>query len=381
MNADLLIKNGMMLDPARGLHQISDVVVKNGKIIEMPLTDEIVAKRVIDADGCLVVPGLIDFHAHVFAQGSEPGIWADSAFLPQGVTTVVDAGSAGLASYENFIRTAVAFNQMKIFSFISVAVVGLTTIRYHENINPQYYDPEALKKTFEKHKGQLIALKVRQSKDIVGKLGLEPLKAAIKIAEEIGCPVAVHVTDPPCTLDEIASLLRPGDIFCHVFHGTGHTILGDDGKILPEIRKARQRGVIFDAANGKAHFSLDIARAGIAEGFLPDVISSDLSSLTLYYDYAFGLPYLMSKYLNLGVSLVDIIAACTETPAKLLGMQGHLGTLSPGAEADITVLKLAKRKTTFKDTFNKTFVGEELLIPQMTVLSGNIVYRQIDFNT
>lgn len=381
MKPDLLITNGMVLDPERKVHKTGSIAVKNGKIVEAPASGDGAAGRVIDAEGCLVVPGLIDFHAHVFTPGSELGVRADSALLPQGVTTVVDAGSAGLANYDNFVRTTVAFNQMRVFSLINMSVTGLATLRYHEDVNPKFHDVTALKKIFEKYRGQLIGLKIRQSRDIVGDMGLEPLKSTLNVAEEIGCPVVVHVTDPPCSLEDIAVLLRPGDVFCHLFHGTGSTILGEDGRILPKIKEARERGVIFDGANGKLHFSFDIARKAIAEGFLPDVISTDLTPLTLYHDYVFGLPYLMSKYLNLGVNVTDIVAACTSTPARLLGMQGRLGTLAPGAEADITILKLVTHKTKFKDTFDNILVGEELLIPRMTVLNGSIAYRQIDFNT
>jgi predicted amidohydrolase len=212
-------------------------------------------------------------------------------------------------------------------------------------------------------------------------MGLEPLKAAVKAADRIGCPVVVHVTDPPCSLDKIADELRPKDVFCHVYQGTGFTIIGEDGKVLPGIKAARKREVIFDAANGKGHFSFAVARAAIADGFLPDVISTDLSAMTVYTDYAFGLPYVMSKYLSLGVKLADVVAACTSTPSSLMGLKGVLGTLAPGALADVAILRHTQRPTRFKDTSGEMFTGDQLLISQMTVLGGKIVYRQIDFDT
>lgn len=380
MNIDLLIKGGTVVDPARGVHGPADVAVKGGRIVAAPSPD-ITATRVIDAAGCLVVPGMIDFHAHVYSPGTEISVWADSAMLPQGVTTVVDPGSAGPGNYTNFAATVVALTQMRVFSLINVATTGLMTFRYHENLDPKHYDVEALKFLFAEYPGQLMGLKVRQSQDVVGELGLEPLIATLQMADEIGCRVVVHVTDPPCPLTDIADLLRPGDVFCHVFHGTGRTILGSDGKLLPGIKAARTRGVIFDAANGKSHFSFPVARAAIAEGFLPDVISSDLTVWTLYMDFAFGLPYVVSKYLNLGVGLMEVIAACTSTPAKWLGMQGQLGTLAPGALADVAVLRPIRRPTRFRDTPGEIFIGEQLLVPQMTVLGGRIVYRQVDFAT
>jgi predicted amidohydrolase len=380
MKVDLLIKNGMIVDPARNLEHVGDLAIKNGKIVDAGGLG-LEADRAIDADGCLVLPGLIDFHAHVYTPGTEIGINANSACLPQGVTAVVDGGSAGVANYDNFVRTAVAFSEVRMFGLVNVSPTGLPTLRYHEDVNPKHYDADALEAIFAKYRGQVLALKVRQSRDIVGEMGLEPLKATVKIADRIGCPVVVHVTDPPCSLDKIADELRPKDVFCHVFQGTGLTIIGEDRKVLPGIKAARERGVIFDASNGKGHFSFIVARAAIADGFLPDVISTDLTVLTMYIDYAFGVPYLMSKYLSLGVKLMDVVAACTSTPASLMGLKGVLGTLAPGAVADVAILRRVQRPTRFKDTPGEIFVGDQLLINQMTVLGGKIVYRQIDFGT
>ena len=344
MKVDLLIQGGTVVDPGRGFTGVAPVTVLGGRIIEAG--GDVTAARVIDASGCLVLPGLIDSHAHVYASGTEIGVQADSAMLPQGVTTVIDAGSAGLGNYTTFVGTTVAFSQTRVVSLVNVAVTGLITLRYHEDVNPKFYDVDGLKALFAKYPGQLMGLKVRQSRDIVGTLGLEPLKATLAMAGEIGCRVVVHVTDPPCHLSEIAEMLRPGDIFCHV-----------------------------------CHFSFRVARAAIADGFLPDMISTDLTVLTLYMDYAFGLPYLMSKYLNLGVDLGEIVAACTSTPARWLGLEGQIGTLADGAVADVAVLRPIRRQTRFVDTLGDTFVGDQLLVPQMTVAGGRIVYRQIDFAT
>lgn len=378
MNFDLLIKNGMVVDPARKVQEIGDIGIKNGKIVEVPF--DVTADRVIDAEGCLVMPGLIDFHTHVFSPGTEFGVRADSALLPQGVTAAVDAGGAGFGNYDNFICTAVAFNQVRIFGFVNVSVGGQITLRYDENVDPRNFDLEALKALFAKYPGQLLGLKLRAGKDIVGDLGLEPLRATLKLAEEIDCPIVVHVSDPPCSQDEIAALLRPGDVFCHVFHGKGRTIIGEGGKVLPEVKVARERGVLFDAANGRSNFSFDVARAALADGFLPDILSTDLTTGSLYLDTYYGLPMLMSKYLALGVDLIEIVKACTVTPAALLGMQRKIGTLAPGAFADVAIFRLAPRSTKFVDIHGETCMGDALLVPQMTVLGGRIVYRQIDFN-
>lgn len=379
MSVDLYIRGGLVIDPARGLRERGDIAVKNGRIVDFDREAKI--EREINAEGCLVIPGLVDFHAHVYNPGCDFSVQADPSFLPQGVTTMLDAGSAGVCNYDNFVRTAAAFSQMRIFSLINVSPAGMPTLRYHEETNPKYYDAGALQELKARYPDRIIGLKCRQSKNVVGDLGLEPLKETVKIADKIGLPVVVHVTDPPCTMDKLADILRPGDVLCHCYNGTGNTILGDDGKVLPGIKAAQKRGVIFDAANGKFHFSIDVARQAISEGFLPDVISSDLTVMTLYMDYVFGLPYVLSKYLSLGVDMMDVFSACTSTPAALLGMRGKLGTLTPGAVADVAVFRLIERPTRHLDTSGKIFVGNQLLVPQMTVLGGKIVYRHIEFDT
>ena len=270
MKYDLRIKGGTVVDPARDLEQTGDVFVCAGKIATPPAGTGAEAERVIDATGCLVLPGLIDFHLHLYAGGTEIGIEPDLGLLPQGVTTAVDAGSAGVANYELFSSSVVARSVVRIKSFLHVSPAGLTTVRYPENADPCYYDPVRAAELFARYRGELLGLKIRQSRSIVGALGLAPLRATLQMAESLGCPVVVHVTDPPGSSGEIADLLRPGDVFCHVFHGTGGTILGSDGAILPEIRAARARGVMFDAANGRSRFAFAVARAALRQLFPPD---------------------------------------------------------------------------------------------------------------
>ena len=379
MKADILLKGGVVVDPASFINERKNIAIKDGNIIETHAGMQ--AERVIDANGYYIFPGLIDFHAHVYSPGAEFSVRADPSFMPQGVTTVVDAGSAGAVNYDNFLKTSVAFSQTRIYGLLNVSPLGMLTLRWHEEVNPKYYDAELIKTVCEQHKGQIVGLKCRQSKDVVAEFGMEPLKTAINIAEKVGLPVVVHVTDPPVAMDELAEMLRPGDVLCHCYNGTGNTILANDGKVLPGVKQAQSRGVILDAANGKFHFSFKVARQALAEGILPDIISSDLTVMTLYMDYVFGLPYVMSKYLSLGMDISDIVQRCTVAPAKWLGISEDLGTLANGAKADIAIFKLVERSTPFLDTFGEVFVGDKLLVPQMTMMNGKIVYRNMEFAT
>ena len=208
------------------------------------------------------------------------------------------------------------------------------------------------------------------------------LAAAVEIAEEMGdMAVCVHVTDSPDGLDKVAKVLRKGDIVCHAFHGVGNTILGSNGKILDAIWEARERGVLFDQCNGKKNFSIEVCKSALAQKFPPDVISTDMGVDKLNYSsYVRSLPSVMGKLMSCGMTLTDVVKCTTQIPAKLMHMEGQIGTLAPGAYADVSIFKLEKRRVMHFDTFNVPFEGEHLLIPQMTVTNGLIAFAQEYFN-
>ena len=380
MKIDIRIDGGRVIDPAAAVDRIADIFIKDNRIVDMPDNSQPEAKVTIDATGCIVLPGLIDFHAHYFAGGTEFGISPDSSFLPVGVTAAVDAGSAGTSNYDSFARYTACASRMRTFSFLNVSPTGLITASYNECIDPRYYDRGRIAELFERYQGQLIGLKVRQSKGVAKELGLQPLAATLDIAEQVGCPVVVHTTDPPDLAEDIVNMLRPGDIYCHVYNPGGDTILDQDGKVKQAFVAARQKGKVrFDTANGRIHFSSKIARAAIEQDFAPDVISTDLIHHTAYGEYVFGLPFVMMQYISLGMSLPAVIEACTATPAALLGMGGKIGTLRAGAFADVALFRIQEKEAVINDYFGDPMEINQWLLPQMTILDGKIAYRQIDF--
>jgi len=379
MKVDIRIASGTIIDPQRCIHEKGDVLIRGNRIVEASEAEVIEAEKVINAEGCLVFPGLIDFHAHIFPFGTEMGIQPDVSMLPVGVTTVVDGGSCGTANYESFLRSVVPVNKLRIFSLLNVCPAGLLTSRYHEQVDPRYYDEAKICELLAEYPQQLLGLKIRQSKDIVGELGIRPLEATLKIADKVGCPVVVHTTNPPVTTEKIAEMLRSGDVFCHVHQGTGETILGVDGKVKSALFEAQKRGVVFDAANGRNHFSFPLARQALSEGFLPNIISSDITAKTVFGDYVFGLPYVLTKYLALGMDLPTVIAACTSVPAGWMGMSGKIGTLAPGAYADVAIFRRSSQSLVVKDNFGHSVTAEGCLVPQATILNGKVVFRQIEF--
>lgn len=379
MEENILITGGHVIDPKRGIDEIRDVFIKGDEIVEN--CSETVKKNslIINAEGCLVLPGLIDFHAHVFFDGTDSSIPPDVGMLPNCVTTVVDGGSAGTSNYEIFRKNVIDNSLVRIKSFLNVSPIGQVTAKFNENEDPKYYDEDKIRYLFKKYSNDLLGLKVKASKENVGDLGITPVKKTLELAEELGCPMEVHTNNPFPNTIELIKFFRKGDIFAHVYHGSGSTIIGDDNHVLQEIRQARKRGVIFDAANGKSNFVLKTAKTALADGFKPDIISSDLTWLTMFKNLAFGLPWLMSKYLALGMNLNDIVAACTSTPARLMKMENEIGTLAPGACADVAILKPINCECNFTDIFNDSLKGEKLLLPQMTIRGGHILFRQLNF--
>ena len=251
--------------------------------------------------------------------------------------------------------------------------------KYHEDYNPKYWDEKQLRYFFTKYSDLLLGVKIRISKPILGDYGFRIFEKAVEFASKLNTRLCVHTTDPVGGMAKVAKLLRKGDILAHCFHGTGSSIIGENGKVLPEIIEAQKRGVIMDAANGSNHWSFITTDAAIKSGFYPDVISTDLSCKTLYKDPVFSLPYIMSKYLMLGMPLTKIIKAVTITPASLMNSNNGLGTLSVGAEGNVSVFALDNIDIVFSDTQKRTRMGHQVLVPQLTVCQGKIVYRNITF--
>lgn len=374
---DLLIRNATVIDPAQEIFQKADVAVKDGKISGLGDFSLEKSFHTIDASECLVVPGLIDMHTHLYPL-TEIGIPAEAACFSSGVTTAMDCGSAGAATYPAH-RGSILTSRLRIRALLHVCSAGLATGRYLENPDPRYYDISKIEGCLHEFP-ELLGLKVRQGAEIVGDLGLRPLAATIEIAEKYQVPVMVHCSNPPGKMDEIIEMLRPGDILTHAYQDNGDSLLDKYGKVSKAAWTARKRGVIFDVANANIHFSFAVARQAIAEGFLPDTISTDLTTRSLYRRPAvFNLLHVMSKYLNLGLSLPQVIERCTIRPAQLMKLDNKIGSLRVGCCADIAVLSEFNHDTAFGDRTGVIMSGNRNLRAMLTVRAGEIVYRDQEF--
>lgn len=373
---DLLVTNGHVIDPYSGVNGRKDIAIYNGKIVRYEEGEE--ARHVINAEGKLVFPGLIDSHAHMFVDGTDIGIMPDVAYLPTGVTAAVDA-TAGCSTYNMFRQSVIARSKVTIKSFLQVCSAGLTTTSYHENINPKYFNEQKMARIYEENKDNILGLKIRQSEELTDGLGIEPLRATVRIAEKLGCPVEVHCTNIPVSTEEVLNTLRPGDIFEHVYQGAKNTIIDENGKLYDCVLKARERGIIFDTAEGRKHGDFDVMMKAMEQGFIADMCSTDLVSGSLFRRPIYSLPNLMSRYICMGIPMEHVVRMSTANPARLMRMEGQIGCLAEGAQADVAIFDWIDCHQTYRDWKGSTFEADKLLKPEMTIKGGQIMYGAPDF--
>ncbi len=368
---DLVIRGGEMVDPSQGLRGFRDVAIHNGRIaaVEASIPSER-AKQTLSAAGRLVLPGLVDMHAHVYAF-SGLGLPADELVPATGTTTYVSAGDAGHNNFAGFDHYVIAQNRSRIFAFLHIASIGLVGFPVGEMFNIDYADVEAAAKTVAENPDVLLGLKVRESLNVVGDNGLEPLRRAIQAAELSGTDARVmcHIGGAPGDLSELLDLLRPGDILTHTYSGAGNNTV-QDGRVLPAALAAKARGVIIDVGHGGGSFNYTVAEPAIQQGLLPDTIGSDVHAVSVNTPGMPYLPWVMSKFLNLGFTLEQVVAMATINPANVIGRVEGLGTLRVGAPGDVSIMDLVEGPVSFVDTQNNIRTGDRFLRPVDTVRAG-----------
>jgi len=370
----LLLRGGQVMDPGAGLTGALDVRIRDGLITEVAAKLSPDGDVVHDVTGRLVLPGLIDLHAHCFAGASDFGPRTDDVARATGVTTWIDGGSAGAGTFEGMREWVLSRSRVRMFAFLNISAIGLAYLKIGELNHLAYADVDAAVGAARDHADLVLGIKVRNQLEVVGDAGLEPLRRAVRAADAIGGRVMLHCTNPPVPLAELLALLRPGDVVSHFLHGRGHGILDEKGKVSRDVRAARERGVVFDVAHGRMHVNFPVVRAAFAEGFYPDTISSDLTS-----GGAAGcvkdLPTTMGKFLSLGMPLADVVRAVTAAPARVIGRAGKLGTLTPGAVADVAVYELQEGSFDYEDAHGQHITGRHRFVPTLTLRAGEVWWR------
>jgi len=371
MRPDLVIANGRVLDPGAGIDGDLDIAIVRGRIHEVAAgLGKQFPDRTIDAGRAWVMPGLVDIHTHCFWGGTYFGIRPDPVAGNTGVTTWVDAGSSGAWNLAAF-RTIAETSTRRIRAYVNVSAVGLVA-RTGELDNLDYVNEDDLLAVIDEHRDFIVGIKVRMGHP---KHGILPLERAIATARKARLPVMVHVRNGPPDIRDILAILRPADILTHCYTGADMAMVAQD-LWIPEAHEARRRGVLFDVAHGGASFGWKSAEAGFAAGFRPDMISSDLHQLN-YFPPNIDLTETMSKMLHLGMEISDIVRAVTSTPAEAIRMEGQVGTLKPGAFADLALFEIADGEFTMTDTHGESRTARRKFKHVLTVANGELLPHAI----
>lgn len=378
MKYDLLLKGGTLIDPAQGIHARRDVAFAEGKVAAVGETlDSAQARQTLDAAGRLVTPGMIDLHVHIFWGVSHYGIQPDPTCLARGATTVVDAGSAGADTFPGFRKYVIEVSATRILAQLNISSQGMLTRDIGEFELPEYADVGKACAMIEQHRDLILGVKVRLTRHslVSERSGMLPLQRAREAADAAGLPIMVHPQDAWCdSLDDILALMRKDDILTHCFHGFPCGILDERGQVRDSVRAAMERGVIFDVGHGAGSFSWEVAERALAQGVIPQTISSDLHVYNVdgpVYDLA----SVVGKFLHLGLPLDQVLAKVTSVPAQIVHLADQIGTLKVGAWGDAVVFELREGEFQLVDSQGQTRTGRQQLFP-VAVVKGGKVYRQ-----
>jgi len=373
MSFDLLVKGGRLVDPAGGLDAVRDVAFLDGKVAavdtEIPADR---ARQVIDATGAIVTPGLIDLHSHVYWGGTSLGVDADRLAASSGTTTYVDAGSAGAGNFLGFRAHVIERSKVRILAYLNISFAGIfgfsNRVMVGECGDLRLCDTVEAVAAAREHSDLVVGIKVRSGRIAGGNRGIAPVDLAIEAADRLQLPVMAHIDEPPPGRLEVLGRLRRGDILTHCFRPFPNAPVNGAGQIRADVIEARERGIVFDIGHGMGSFDFEVARRMLAEGFAPDVISSDVHLFSVDGP-AFDILVCMSKLLVLGLPLGEVIRAVTQRPAEAIA-RSELGTLAVGSPADAALLELRPGQFHYRDSSGQTLVGKERLVSRGIVAKG-----------
>jgi dihydroorotase len=368
---DLVLNGGRVIDPAQNLDETLDVAFADGKVAALG-RDLGPAQATRDVSGKLVVPGLIDLHTHVYWGGTSLGVDPDDYARFSGCTTLIDAGSAGPGNIHGFRRHVIERSEVRILPFLNIAFPGIFALHWDVSFGEcsdlRLVNSRVCLAVAKEQSDLIVGIKVRVGGGTSGPMGIVPMQMALEVADHMGLPLMSHLDAPPPPRAEVMQQLRRGDILTHCFRPFPNAPAAADGSVEQDVLDARARGVIFDIGHGRGSFGFETAMAMLKNGFLPDVISSDVH-LTSIGGPAYNMLVTMSKFLRMGVPLAEVIRASTINAASAVRLQDR-GTLKPGLLGDATILEMEHGKFIFTDVVGETLEGTELLACRGIVLGG-----------
>lgn len=373
MRYDLVLRNGRVIDPGAGFDGVADVAFADGKVAAVGVLDGTAAAE-RDVAGCIVMPGMIDFHTHVYWGGTSISVDADALARRSGTTTWLDVGSAGPGNFIGFRKHVIEASQTRILAYLHVSHAGIfafsPTVMVGESQDLRLMDTAMCARVALEHPDVIRGIKVRVGSNTSGLNGIAPLFHAIEAAERAGLPVMCHIDSPPPRYADVLAELRPGDVLTHCFRPFPNAPIHADGRVRDAVWQARERGVLFDIGHGKGAFAFEVAEAMLAAGFAPDVISSDVHVLCVDGP-AYDNLVTMSKFLALGMGVGEIVRAVTATPARLL-MRPDLGDLTPGSTGDATVLRIEEGAFGLTDVLGRTITARQRFAVDSMVVGGGL---------
>src|SRR5262245_11313581 len=373
MAYDLILKGGHLVDPSQNIDGVMDVAFAGGKVAAVGSNlkaDAGTATR--NLAGKFVTPGLIDLHTHVYWGGTSLGIDAEEFCRMSGVTTAVDTGSAGPGNFAGFRKHVIERSQVRILAYLHVSFAGIYAfsqrVMVGESEEIRLMAPLDAVEVANANRDLIVGIKVRVGAHASGRSGTVPLDIALQVADEVGVPLMAHIDHPPPSYEEVIARLRPGDVLTHAFRPFPNSPVTAQGTVKQAVIAARQRGVLFDIGHGKGSFAFKTARAMLANGFLPDTISSDVHALCINGP-AFDQATTMSKFLCLGMPLADVIAASTVNAAFAL-KRPELGSLKPGSVGDATILSIKDGRFDYVDVVGEHLTGDRKIVSDGVVIAG-----------
>jgi dihydroorotase len=371
---DLLLTGGTVIDPSSGTNQKLDIGITADRIAAIRSSiPPVNARKALNVEGCIITPGLIDFHVHSYWGVNPYGFNADPICLASGVTTTMDAGSSGPTNFLGFRKLVNEQSRTRMLAFVAMAQHGVLNDP-GELENLRFADPEGAAQAVAENRDVAIGIKLRMHRKSVGENSRAALRLAVKTGEACRAPLMVHVGDTAISMEEIVDSLRAGDVVTHCYTPQQPSIIDKTGRLLDAVRRAQERGVIFDVGHAGGHFDFDLVRRAMGDGLLPDIISSDLHGRLKQPGFGVvgDLPTVMTKFLALGLSLERIIAACTSSPAGAVGFQDRLGRLEIGREADIAVLQIVAESVNLHDSVGSEIIARQRITPRWTIRSGEV---------
>ena len=378
-NYDLLLKGGTVLDPGQGIHGRRDIAFRDGLVAEVGEgIDPEGAAAVVDVSDKLITPGLIDLHGHFYHGGSGSAVHADQSCLSAGVTTGVDAGSAGFLNYGAMRDYVFPAHRTRLLAFLHIGAVGLAANRVLGGglQDLRIIDVDRTADTIKGNAGFLFGVKVRMELNAVAYWNAaEAMRLARAAADQSGSRLMVHVSGTPIPLPQVLEFMGPGDVCTHAFNGNPESILDRQDRIRPEVRAAVDRGVIMDLGHAGVHCDVEVVKAALAQGLPPDTISTDIH-IAPPGRKVYLMNDLVSKFHALGMSLNDAVAASTSRPAQVLGLEDTIGSLAPGMSGDAAVYDLREGRFVWHDMAGHNVEGKVRLDTFLTVRNGAVAWRE-----